>query len=190
MTHSISAEGTSFDNDPHVEQTHANMLANGEPIEDRKIIDTWSYNIEEEWVFPDGIQKIFFQRMTEGKKAEFQKRTNRDIRVQRSTGDAKLSVDPAAERWILIELSVTGWKLYKRMVRGGREELAEINFDKKLLKEWMENTNPKYVQELEKAIRDSNEWMANEASVEALEKEKEALEQRIEAAKEAERQKS
>lgn len=190
MTHSISAEGTSFDNDPHVEAVHQNMIDAGESIEDLKIIDTWSYNLSEEWVFPDGIQKIYFKRMNEGEKAEFQKRTNKDIRVQRSTGDAKLSVDPASERHILIMLSVTDWKLYKKVRQGNREVMAETKFDQKALKEWMEGTNPKYVQELEKAIRESNEWMAVEASVDALEKERENLDERIKAAKEQEKAKS
>lgn len=190
MTHSISAEGTSFDNDPNIEAIHANMLANGEQIEDMKILDTWAYNIEEEWVFPDGIQKIFFKRMTEGEKADFQKRTNKDIRVQRSTGDAKMSVDPASERHALIELSVTGWKLYKKVRQGNREVMAETQFDKKALKDWMLNTNPKFVQDLERAIREANEWMKIDASVEALEAEREALDERIKAAKEAERLKS
>lgn len=180
----------SFEKDPEVENVHANMTAAGETIDFGLIQDTWAYNIDEEFVFPDGIQKIFFKRMNEGQKSEFQKRTNKDIRVQRTTGDAKMSVDPAEERKILIELSVTDWVLYKRVRQGNEFTLAKTMFDKKALMEWMVGTNPKIIQDLEKQIRDSNEWMKVEADIKALEAEKENLDQRIAALKESEAAKS
>lgn len=187
---SSSAFTESFDGDIETESIHANMAAAGEQIDFSLIQDTWAYNVDEVFELPDGIQKIYFKRMNEGQKADFQKKTNKDIRVQRTTGDAKMSVDPAEERKILILLSVNDWVIYKRVRQGNEYVMAKTKFDKKALEEWMVGTNPKIIQDLEKAIRSKNEWMKVEADIKALEAERENLDQRIQALKDEEASKS
>src|SRR4051812_24981941 len=52
---------------------------------------------------PDGKQYVVVKPMDEGAKTKFQKMTSRDVVLQQKTGDAKMSVDPAGERHLLIK---------------------------------------------------------------------------------------
>ena len=166
----------SFDNDEAVIREQQNMVAAGERIEDTVYVDTFSFDYTEEYELPGtGGQVIYFKRLTEGKKADFQKLTNGDVRIQRNTGDAKMKMDPAAERHELIRQSVCDWTLVQRNHKG---EIARVKFDSSALKTWMEKTDPKFVQGLEKAIREKNEWMRSEITVEGIDEQMEELRQR------------
>lgn len=162
-----------FEDDKALERSHVAMRDAGEQVEDTVFVDTFSFSIDEEYELPGtGGQTILFSRMNEGQKSDFQKQTNKDVRIQRTTGDARMQVDPASERHALIRISVTGWTLKKRDHKGN---IVGISFDQKLLKEWMMSADPKFVQGLEKAIRESNEWMKNEMTTEEIDREIENL---------------
>ena len=159
---------STFDGDKALEATHQNMVDSGVPIETHAIVDYWSFAGTEKWYLPgqDQVpaanrQYITFKRMTESDKVEFQTKTNRDIRVQNTTRDIKLNMNPAVERKVLIDLSVTGWFLFKRNHKG---EMVEIVFDQKQRAEFFRQADPKLVQELELAIRKANPWMKAEAT--------------------------
>lgn len=178
---------SSFDGDPNIENMNKAMVADGQSIEERVYVDTFSFLVDEVFEIPQsGGQKIFFRRMNEGKKSAYQKMTNKDIRVQRTTGDAKMSVDPAGERHELIRQSVTGWDLVTRQ----NGKWVTVPFDPRALKEWLENADPKIVQGLERAIRDANEWMKQEFTVEEYDKQIEDLRQKRDALAEEEAKKS
>jgi hypothetical protein len=93
--------------------------------------------------------------MNEGQKLRFQKATGRDIVLQRS-GDAKLRMDPGAERHELIRACVVGWNLN----RGGQP----IPFNNRNLNDFLELADPKIVEKIENAIRRANPWLLGEVS--------------------------
>jgi hypothetical protein len=177
-----------FDNDPHVEATLANMAADGRPVETAQIIDFWSFSQKFRYYLPGQEslpehlkQYIEFERMNEGKKAEFQRRTNRDVRIQNVTKDIKMNMDAAKDRHTLIEISVTDWFMFRKNYKG---EVQEIAFDQKQLKAFLTEFDPAIVQGLEQEIRDENPWMKQEQTVEEIDAEIENLqEQRKEAEK-------
>lgn len=180
---------SSFDGDQSIERMHQNMVAGGERIEERVYVDTFAFEVPEEFEIPkSGGQKIFFVRMNEGKKSAYQKMTNQDVRIQRTTGDAKMKVDPAGERHELIRQSVTGWNLVTRNPQTG--EWRDVKFEPSTLADWLKKTNPKIVQDLEKAIREANEWMKNEFTVEEYNKQIEDLIQKRDALEEDEAKKA
>ncbi len=163
---------SNFENDKALEQTHANMLADGVSIETRKIVDYWSFQSTEKWYLPgqDHLaeserQFILFRRMTEENKAEFQTKTNRDIRVQNTTKDIKLNMNPAQERAELLRISITGWYLFKPNHKG---ELVEIGYSEKERASFIRQADPKLIQDLEQAIRKANPWMRAEATPEEI----------------------
>lgn len=163
---------STFDNDKQLEQTHANMVADGVALESRKIVDYWSFQTTEKWYLPgqDGVpqdlkQYILFKRMTEENKAEFQTKTNRDIRVQNTTKDIKLNMNPAQERAELLRISITGWYLFKPNHKG---ELVEIGFSDKERAAFIRQADPKLIQDFEQAIRKANPWMRAEATPEEI----------------------
>lgn len=163
---------STFENDKALEQTHANMAADGVAIETRKIVDYWSFQSTEKWYLPgqDHLaeserQFILFRRMTEENKAEFQTKTNRDIRVQNTTKDIKLNMNPAQERAELLRISITGWYLFKPNHKG---ELVEIGYSEKERAAFIRQADPKLIQDLEQAIRKANPWMRAEATPEEI----------------------
>lgn len=174
---------STFDGNKDLEATHQNMVDAGVPVETRQIIDYWSFGGTEKWYLPgqEAInpadrQYILFKRMVEADKVEFQTKTNRDIRVQNTTKDIKLNMNPALERKVLIDLSVTGWYLFKKNHKG---ELVEINYDPKQRADFFRIADPKLVQELEIAIRKANPWMKAEQGPEEIRAEIAALTEQL-----------
>ncbi|ADD80806.1 pre-TMP frameshift protein [Rhodococcus phage ReqiDocB7] len=174
---------SSFDGDPHVEATHQNMVDAGVRVETPQIVDYWSFSTTERFMLPDGVQYIEFKKMTEADKTEFQAKTNRDIRVQSTTKDIKLRMDPGLERRVLLDICVTGWLFYRPSTRPqDNGALVQIGWDKRLWAEWLTKADPEIVQNLEKAIRDANPWMRQQATPEEIKAEIASLQEQLEEA--------
>lgn len=171
-----------FEDDPSLEQTHRNMAESGHRVEDVVEINYFGFSSTERWYFPgqsripdDRKQYLVVKKMSEGDKARFQKTTNRDIRIQRTTGDARMSMDAVAERHELIRISVTD----ARVMMPGPD--GKLRFDDKkvevVVKNLLDNGDPDVVQQLEKFIRELNPWMRADMSVEEIDKEIERLQE-------------
>jgi hypothetical protein len=135
--------------------------------------DYFGFGQQEEFILPDGKQKIFFQVMNEGDRARFQKKTSKDIKINRGTNEAAIRADQAEERQELIMSSVTGWTLKRRNPNG---EWVDAPFSNNgspgcELAQWLAKANPKIVDDLEFAIRKANPWMQAEMTVEEVDKE-------------------
>lgn len=132
--------------------------------------DYFGFKATEKFYLPDGKTYIEFDVMNEGAKARFQKLTSRDLRVQRTTGDALLKMDPGAERHALISESVTGWNLMRRNPKD-ETRWEHAPFDKSNLNRFLDNADPRIIEDLEKAIRKANPWLMDEMSVEDIDRE-------------------
>ena len=169
-----------FDDRPEVERANERAVAAGETIEERQFVDYFAEPETQRWYLPDGKQYFDYQELREGGKAAYERATNRDIRVQRSTGDARLSVDPATARQKLIQLSVTDCLLY----RDGQR----IEFNRERPGKFWENLfdlfPAKVIDQLHSEITKANAWLAADDDVEALKEERDRLDERIERAQE------
>jgi hypothetical protein len=130
------------------------------------------------WYLPDGKQFIQFKVMDEGKKSAFQSSTNRDITVERNSGDARIKADPASERHALLEQSVIGWHMLrpkKDAQRPFREsDMEPVPFSGSkggTFMQWVRSANPKLIEDLEFEIRKANPWLQAEMNVEEIDKE-------------------
>jgi hypothetical protein len=133
--------------------------------------DYFGFEETRTWYFPDGKQYIQYKVMTEGDKAKFQRATNRDITLSRTSGDARIKADPAAERWALMEASVKGWHIFQN----GHAVAFTIGSPSATFNQWLNNANPKFVEDLEFAIRKANPWLQADMSVEDIDKEMDRL---------------
>lgn len=115
---------------------------------------------------PDGVTWIEIQAMNEGQKAHFQKLTQRDMVLEKGSGNARFKIDPAVERHALIEASVIGWNL----MRGGQVVPFDNAGRANPLKDFLSLANPKIVEDLEMAIRKLNPWLLAELTVEEIDK--------------------
>lgn len=151
-----------------------------EPMLDgeRQYIDYFGFSEEKTWYLPDGKQYMTFKVMSEGDKARFQKKTQRDVIVERG-GNARMKMDTADERHELIKTCVTGWNLY----RGGQP----VPFTDHNMRDWLTLTNPRLVEDLEREIRKANPWLLGEMTSEDIRKEIDNLEEMYKTALERER---
>lgn len=161
----------------------ANMQQAGIVTEEQVFEDYFGFGETHTWYFPDGKQFITYKVMNEGEKAKFQKATNRDITLQRTTGDARIKTDPADERWQLLDTCVTGWNLMRKSASG---KFEPVPFSKgspgSTLHQWLQVANPRLVESLEFEIRMANPWLQGEMSVEDIDKELDRLNEMREAA--------
>lgn len=139
--------------------------------------DYFGFQATERYVFPDGLTFVEFQVMNEGQKLKFQKATGRDIVLQRS-GDAKLRMDPGAERHELLRACIVNWNL----ARGGQL----IPFNKRSLDDFLELADPKIVEKIENAIRRANPWLMGEVSAADIREQISELEEMLKVAEERE----
>ena len=159
---------------PPVEGTIVNP-----PAEQVQYEDYWSPETTTRWYLPDGKQYFEIMPMNEGKKSMFQKKTSRDIVLNRTNDDAKISVDPAGDRHQLIKESVVDWFLMQKTpgtgVNGVPAEFTPMPWAPKNLDTWISKAPPHIVEKLEHAIRMVNPWLQADMTVEAIDEEIERL---------------
>ncbi|UTN91183.1 tail assembly chaperone [Gordonia phage PokyPuppy] len=189
MTHAgipvASQDASDFDGRPEAERANARAIAAGEVIEEKQFVDYFAAPLPERFFLPDGVQYFEYQELREGGKSAYEKLTNKDIRVQRSTGDARLSVDPAIQRQSLIRLSVTDVHLLQKDSGGNPQP---IPFNKDRPGKFWENLFTFFpatlIDKLHQEIVKANAWLAADDDVDALKEERERLDERIERAEE------
>jgi len=158
--------GDDFGGGPDVDLSTTSPSA--APVEDDQYQSYWGFNITDTWFFPDGKQYITFKKLTEGERSKYQMQVNRDITVERTSGNARMRVDQATDRHALLSQAVTGWNL-KRLNNG---TWLDVPFSKGSpganFEQWLQVADPGLVNELEKAVRKLNPWLTNELSVSEL----------------------
>lgn len=160
---------SNFSESPNLDDVHANMAQNNVAVEEPSYVDYFGFSSQDRFYLPDGKQYIEYGKLNEGAKRQFQKLTSRDLRVQRTTGDALMKMDPGAERHELIKSSVVGWHLMRRNPKNGSWE--EAPFNGATLNAFLDKTDPSIIEDLEKDIRKANPWLMDEMTVEDIDRE-------------------
>lgn len=119
---------------------------------------------------PDGVSYIEHRTLNEGARRQYLNKTNRDIRLQRATGDAIMKMATGDERYALLTSAIIGWNLI-----GPTGE--PVPFDKKNLDRFLETANPRVVDLIEKDVRKHNPWLMQDLSVEDIQKQIDELEE-------------
>lgn len=139
-------------------------------------VNYFTFSDTKRWMFPDGVQWMQFHVMNEGDKAAFQRKTNRDIKINQKTQDATVKMDPAEERHELIKSSVDDWYVFAPDATGRMQQVPFTVSDTRnptgmCLERWLKLANPKLVEELEFEIRKANPWLQADMTVEEIDKE-------------------
>jgi len=125
--------------------------------------DYFGFSASDKFFFPDKMTYIEFTKMNEGKKKDYQDKTSKDLVLERTSGNARMTVLQGSERHELIKACVVGWNL----TRGGQP----VPFNQVNLNDFLTLTDPTIVEGLEKAIRKANPWLLGEMSVADIDKE-------------------
>lgn len=141
--------------------------------------DYFGFQKSERHYLPDGVSWFELTAMNEGQKSKFQKKTSRDLILERGTGNTRMKLDAATERHELITECTINWNL----TRNG----TPVPFNKVQLGDFLTLTDPKIVEDIEKAIRKLNPWLLAEMSSEDIQREIDNLEEMKQVALERER---
>jgi hypothetical protein len=135
--------------------------------------DYFGFDATHTVMLPDGKSWVQFKEFTEGQRRKYLNAVNRDVVIQRKTGDARMRMAPGDERFELLLTAISGWNLQ----RGGQP----VNFGDRTVKEFLEKANPRVVDQIEKEVRKANPWLMQEMTSEDIKKEIENLEEMLEA---------
>jgi hypothetical protein len=155
--------------DRRVAGIEANMRAEGVSLVAQVQEDYFGFDVHHRVTFPDGITYVEHREFNEGQRKQYLNQANRDVRLQKVTGDAIIKTKPGDERAALIEIAVIGWNL----IRGGKP----VHFTPSNLHSWLEVANPKVVDLIHKDIYAHNPWLLAELSLEDIDKQIEELQE-------------
>jgi DNA helicase TIP49 (TBP-interacting protein) len=145
------------------------MRAAGVATEEVAYDDYFGFAESEQVFLPDGRQYVEITVLNEGKKKNYQNTVNRDVVIQKATGDAKMKMAQGDERHALLKAAITGWHLVQRNKDTG--EFREIGFSNTNLNKFLDSAPPRVIELIEKAIRKANPWLMADLSLEDIDKE-------------------
>lgn len=168
---------TTQEKDPAIEAAEQAMRDRGEPTTEAVQVDYFGFEETHVVPLPDGKSYIEHKTLTEGQRRKYLNGMNRDVVIERASGNAKMSMAPGDERYSLLSTAITGWNL----VRNGNP----LPFTKQNLNLFLESAPPRVIDLIDKEVRKANAWLLEDMSLEDLIKERENLDEMI-ATKEAE----
>jgi hypothetical protein len=147
--------------------------------------DYFGFAETKKFIFPDGITFIEFSVMNEGQKSQFQKKTSRDLVLERQSGNARMKMDQASDRHELIKATVVSWNLVRNGVP--LPQPTDPSKGRVQLDDFLTFADPRLIDELEKEIRKANPWLLGDMKSDDIKKEIANLEEMLEVALERER---
>lgn len=131
--------------------------------------DYFGFSRTQKHMLPDNISYIEIKALNEGEKKKYQDKVSKDLVLERGSGNARMSVLQGTERHELIREAMVDWNLK----RGGQP----VPFNKVNVGDFLTLSDPKIVEDLEKAVRKLNPWLMADMSVEDIQREIDNLEE-------------
>ncbi len=142
------------------EQVEAAMRAAGQadstPVQD----DYFAFDQTERVMLPDGVSYIDIKILNEGARRKYLNSVNREVKLQKATGDAVMKLASGDERKAILESSICGWNL----TRAG----APVPFTAGEVTNFLSRANPKLIDIIEKKVRELNPWLAGDITIEDI----------------------
>lgn len=141
----------------------ASMKAQGVPTDEPAFADYFGFEQTEVVPMPDSRQWVEIRVLNEGQRRKYLNSVNRDVRVQRGTGDAFMRLSSGDEKRALLESAIVNWNLR----RGGQL----VPFNERNLREFLDKADPRIIDRIEKAVRKANPWLQQDWTVEEIDEE-------------------
>lgn len=151
------------------EQIEAAMRAQGQADSTPVQEDYFAFDITERVDLPDGVSYVDIKVLNEGARRKYLNSVNREVKLQKATGDAVMQLATGDERKAILESSICGWNL----LRGGQP----VPFNSGTVREFLDRANPKLIDLIEKEVRRINPWLTAEITVEEIDKQIEELQE-------------
>jgi hypothetical protein len=155
--------------DPRSLQIAAAMRAEGVDPYVKVQVDFFAAGEDAKTVLADGVSFITHKVLMEGDRKKYMKSINRDIKIQKATGDALMKMVAGEDRSALLRVAVTGWNL----IRDGKPFLfSTANLD------WLlDNAPVAVIEQVERDVKKNNPWLFQDATVEDIDEEIERLQE-------------
>ena len=147
----------------------AGMVAQGVNPVDRVQVDYFAPEADVVTTLADGISWVSHKKMNEGDRKRYLKKVNRDLKIQKGTGDAIMRLAGGEERTALLETAITGWNL----LSGGNP----LPFTPQNLARLLDGPI-EVLERVEKDVRKNNPWLESDVTVEDIDAEIESLQER------------
>jgi hypothetical protein len=164
-------------NPDDIAAAESSMRAAGVPTHEPVQVDYFGFDETHTVTLPDGVSYVEHRALNEGQRRKYLNGMNRDVVIQRATGDARMSMKPGDERYSLLKTALTGWNL--------KQNGNALPFNERNLEMFLTSAPPRVIDIIDKEIRKVNAWLLEDMTLEDLKKERENLDELI-AAKEAE----
>lgn len=142
---------------------------------------------EEHTVYLPGSKTQFVQHRTlnESARRDYMNQQNREVRLQKSSGDAILKMATGKEQLSLLRAAVCGWNLVRKNSKTG--EMESVPYSDTKRNEFFDKANPVVIDAIMNDIRKHNPWLLADVTIEDIDKQIEELnELRANKVKEAE----
>jgi hypothetical protein len=130
--------------------------------------DYFGFGEVHEVTLPDGISKIEHKALNEGARRRY---LNREIRVQRASGDMLMKMATGDELHVLLEEAISGWNL----VREGRPIAFSKGSKGSTLELFLSSASPQIVDIIVKDVRKHYPWLLADVTVEGIDEQIEEL---------------
>jgi hypothetical protein len=161
-----------------VDPTTQAMIEAGVNPETETFVDYFGFAESRNVYLPDGNQYVTIETLNEGARRNYLNKVNRDVRVERASGDAKIRLAAGDDRHALLEQAIVGWNLRRRNERTG--DVEPVPFKESELKKFLQNANPKVIDIIEKEVRKDNTWLVGDVTIEDIEKQIAELQELLE----------
>lgn len=146
------------------------MIQAGVPTSEPVLVDYFGFE-QVERVYLDSVQWVEHRVLNEGQRRKYLNQINRGVRIQKTSGDAMMSLAPGDESHYLLDIALTNWNLTRQGVT--------VAFNDKSKKEFLEKAPPVIINKILKEVRKHNPWLLQEMSSEDIKKEISDLEEML-----------
>jgi hypothetical protein len=151
------------------------MQAAGVATDTGVFVDYFGFEQYRNVYLPDGVSFVTIQALNEGARRQYLNQVNKDIRIERQTGDAKMKVATGDDRHTLLQKAIVGWNLKRRNEK--TEQIEDVPFSDTQLEKFLKGANPKIIDIIEKEVRKDNEWLVGDVTIEDIDKQIEELQE-------------
>lgn len=160
-------------------QIQAAMEAEGIQTTDSMAEDYFGFAEDHKVMLPDGVSFIIHSTLNEGARRQYLNAQNRDITLEKVTGNAKVKVMQGEERHSLLSAAITDWSLVSKNTKTG--DVLPVAFTKQKLADFLAKAPPHIIDLIEKDVRKHNPWLLGGATSDDIRAQIKDLEEMLEA---------
>lgn len=154
------------DRDKQVEEAMSEAgVSTSDPVQ----VDYFGFEEVNTVMLPDGKSYVQHQTLTEGARRKYLNSVNREVRLQKASGDAILRMQTGEERFALLKAALVGWNLVRNS--------QPVPFTTRAVDEFLEKAPPKIIDVIEKDVRKHNPWLMQDVTLEDIDQQIAELEE-------------